>query len=105
MVLSLAGCQPTGSVAPAAGLPGLSLVPSANGLMVAGSGGREIGFGRDQAGALSSVTRVEGRPPQTTDCQSGRQAFTTANGLRLVFEKGTFVGWTDDTGGAGRGCA
>lgn len=105
LVLGLAGCQSVGSVPPSTGVPGLSLVPAAGGLTVAGSGGREIGFGRDQIGALESITRIEGTAPRTVPCGNGRQAFAAKDDLRLVFAGGTFVGWSTPTETMGRGCA
>ncbi|WP_179380885.1 hypothetical protein [Jannaschia marina] len=101
--LVLAGCQTVSASAPS-GLSGLSLVPAPGGLLVEGSGGREIGFGRDQTGALESVARVEGTSPRAVACPSGRQGMETRTGLTLVFERGTFVGWEGAQGRAGRGC-
>ena len=69
-----------------------------------GSGGREISFGRDRIGALESVAKVTGRVPAPVPCGGGRDAFDAGDGLRLVFEGKTFVGWTGPAGAAGRGC-
>lgn len=103
-LLALAACQPAGPVA-APGGGGLSLVPAPGGLLVQGSGGREIGFGRDRQGALDSVARVEGMVPRGVACGGERVAFTTASDLRLVFEGGAFVGWQTEMRSAGRICA
>ncbi|CTQ48895.1 hypothetical protein [Jannaschia donghaensis] len=106
-VVVLAACQPTGGadIRSGDGIPGLSLVPAPGGLMVAGSGGREIGFGRDRIGALQSMGRIEGRSPQPVDCPApGRDAFDTTTGLRVIFEGEKFVGWTNGVGTAGRTC-
>ncbi|TFL20141.1 hypothetical protein [Jannaschia formosa] len=85
--------------------PGLRLVPAPAGLDVAGSGGREIGFGRDRAGALASVARVEGASPRAVACPApGLDAFRTEGGLVLVFTGTSFVGWAQDGARAGRGC-
>ena len=100
--LALAGCQ-AATVAPVPS--GLTLVPAPGGLDVAGSGGREIGFGRAEAGALASVARVEGVAPRPVACGAGRTAYETGAGLTLVFEREVFVGWADASGRAGRGCA
>ena len=102
-VMALSGCQAATPTVPPAN--DLSLVPASGGLDVAGSGGREIGFGRDRIGVLESVTRVEGRRPRSVSCLFGRDAFETASGLRLVFAGNTFVGWESPAGKAGRGCA
>lgn len=98
LVLAIAGCQPAPS------LTGLSLRPAPNGLAVDGSGGREIGFGRAQAGALAAIARVEGRVPRAVPCGGGREAFAADGGLRVVFEAGRFVGWESEAGAAGRTC-
>ncbi|WP_092640423.1 hypothetical protein [Jannaschia faecimaris] len=106
-VAVLTACQPgaTARTATLVGQPGLSLAPAPGGLIVVGSGGREIGFGRDQKGALESVARVEEAAPQPTVCGNGRDGFLTKSGLRLVFEDGRFVGWEGAPGRAGRRCA
>ena len=82
---------------------GLALRPMAGGLAVEGSGGREIGFGRAQAGALAAMAKVAGRAPRPAACRPGREAFALG-GLRVVFEAERFVGWQDASGAAGRGC-
>ena len=101
-VLLMAGC---GADAPgSAGRSDLALVPAPGGLDTAGSGGREIGFGRDRPGVLESVGRIEGQVPRPVDCGSGREAYATSENLRLVFEGRTFVGWESPDAAAGRGC-
>ncbi len=105
-VCVLAACQQVdapGVGAPMAA-PRLALVPAPGGLLVEGSGGREIGFGRDRSGALASIAKVEGGAARPVACGAGREAFATAGGLGVVFEGGTFVGWRDVTAAAGRGC-
>jgi|GEM_PF-2641183 len=104
LLAGLAACQPVVPPVASPGLPGLTLVPASGGLLVNGSGGREIGFGRDQPGALQTVARIEGMAPRGTSCGSGRQAFVTKGNLQLVFESGTFVGWTSGSDTAGRTC-
>lgn len=95
-----------GAGVPDAGGEGrFSLVPAPGGLDVAGSGGREIGFGRDRPGVLETVARVEGRPPRPVSCAGGRSAATLRDGTVIVFEGETFVGWRRGADGAGRGCA
>lgn len=103
VLLVLAACQPAGPSAPV-GTSGLTLVPAPVGLLVQGSGGREIGFGRDQAGVLESVARIEGTAPRTVPCGGGRVAYATIRSVRLVFERGSFVGWQTVSGSAGRSC-
>ncbi|WGH77464.1 hypothetical protein [Jannaschia ovalis] len=106
LAVALTGCTAAApNLSPTPPPRGLALVPAPGGLLVAGSGGREIGFGRAQAGALASVAKVQGATPVPTGCGRGRQAFRTAEGLVLVFEAGRFVGWAGVAGAAGRGCA
>ncbi|PWJ22233.1 hypothetical protein [Jannaschia seohaensis] len=102
----LTGCvaaPPPGSPAPSE--PALSLVPYEGGLVVVGSGGREIGFGRDRPGALASVARVEGVAPRPIPCAAlGRDGFVTREGVTLIFTEHSFVGWAQDGRRAGRTC-
>ena len=101
MVLAAAGC---GGRDPAPPRPAYALAPAAGGLDVVGSGGREIGFGRDRAGVLASVEAVTGIRPRPVDCAGGREALSTG-ALTLVFEARRFVGWRDaDGASAGAGC-
>lgn len=102
-LMALAACQPAEPSGPVR-TPGLSLVPAPGGLLVQGSGGREIGFGRDQAGVLESVARIEGTAPRPVPCSDRRVAFSTAGTVRLVFERGSFVGWQTIQDEAGRSC-
>ena len=105
-LVPLAACQQTAiSPAPPPSVSGLRLVPVPSGLRVDGSGGREIGLGRDRLGALQSAARVEGEMPRPVSCASGREGFATKGGITMVFEAGRLVGWEDGTGRAGRGCA
>lgn len=105
--LLLAGCAPSDGqsgrdVQPARGL---TLVPAPGGLEVAGSGGREIGFGRDRAGALESAARVAGRRPEAAPCAAPGRDAARLGDLTLVFERGAFVGWaTADGAAAGARC-
>jgi hypothetical protein len=87
----------------APGAPRLALVPAAGGLDVAGSGGLEIGFGRDRAGVLAAVGRVTGAAARAAPCGGGLAA-VRFDGLVLVFEGPRFVGWRDGAARAGRGC-
>lgn len=106
LLAGLAGCAvavpvPIPVVVPARA--DLSLRPAPGGIEVAGSGGREIGFGRAQAGALAAIARIEGRAPRAVPCGAGREAYDTRD-LCVVFEGGRFVGWEGATGSAGRTC-
>ncbi|UWQ18523.1 hypothetical protein [Jannaschia sp. M317] len=107
--LFLAGCVAAEPPAPA-GLPGLSLVPAADGLTVDGSGGRQIAFGRARTGVLESIARIEGQRPEPVACGGGRSAWVTQSGLLLVFDPGgtddaRFAGWQGGGTRAGRTCA
>lgn len=110
VVVAVAACAPS---APAAGGPRAnvappsphSLIPAVDGLDVTASGGRQIGFGRDQLGVLQTVPRVTGTAPGIADCSApNRTAYGTDSGLTLVFERGAFVGWQTAGAAAGRGC-
>lgn len=103
----LAGCAgaavaPVSRVSPVPSAP-LSLSPTPRGLDVTGSGGREIGFGRAQAGALASAERVSGGTARAVPCGGGREAYDI-DGIAMVFEGGRFVGWRTPDGAAGAGC-
>lgn len=100
---ALAACAPSAE-APAPPSP-FALVPAAGGLSVTGSGGREIGFGRDRPGALRTVARIEGRMPASAPCAApGLEAFRTRDGLDLIFTATSFVGWRNGPAAAGRAC-
>ncbi|MCK0168844.1 hypothetical protein MWU52_14890 [Jannaschia sp. S6380] len=101
-LLLVAACQPVAPDGPGAGR--YTLVPAPGGLNVEGSGGREIGFGRDRPGVLQTVERVERQAPRAAVCGPGRDAVLLRDGTRLIFEDGTFVGWDVPAGAAGRGC-
>lgn len=104
IVLLVVGCSIPKQAPVPVSAPGLTLVPAAQGLDVAGSGGREIGFGRDRRGVLESVTRIEGRPPVPTPCGT-RDGYETASGFTLIFDDlRRFVGWQRDATGAGVPC-
>ncbi|CTQ32454.1 hypothetical protein [Jannaschia rubra] len=104
-VVALTACAPGATGGGSTRLAGLTLVPAPGGLDVAGSGGREIGFGRDRPGVLDTVARIEGVAPRPVPCGSGRDAYATAGGLRLVFRGRTFVGWDSVSDRAGLSCA
>ena len=105
--VTLAACagpvaEERGVVPPAVGL---TLVPTATGLAVDGSGGREIGFGRDRAGALQSALRVAGGRADPLACaEAGRDAARIGS-LVMVFEAGAFVGWSAGGAAAGGRCS
>ena len=109
-VLGLAGCVPAGTTgvpapAPVQRVSGLTLIPGPGGLTVGGSGGREIGFGRDRPGVLESVAKVTGAVPVAVACPAaGRDGFRVGLDLVIVFEGKTFVGWETTGARAGRSC-
>ncbi|UWQ21609.1 hypothetical protein [Jannaschia sp. W003] len=101
LVLLLGACQPGPAPETARGL---ALVPAAGGLDVAGSGGREIGFGRDRLGAIESAAKVTGLRPRAVACAApGRDAVRFGE-LEMVFERGAFTGWRTPEGAAGAAC-
>ena len=82
---------------------GLTLVPVADGLEVAGSGGRRIGFGRDRAGAVASAARVAGAAPRAVACAAGTGV--AVGDLVMVFDgRDAFAGWTTPEAAAGLRC-
>lgn len=105
LMLALAGCVSAPEDGQtSAPLPGLSLVPGPSGLMVAGSGGRDISFGRDREGATQSAARVTGEAPRAFSCsEPGRDAVALGS-LLMVFESGAFVGTVDIEESFGRAC-
>ena len=98
-VLTACAGAPDPDAAPAR----FALVPAPGGLDVVGSGGREIGFGRAQAGALESVRAVTGDTPRAVACDSGRDAYAVGD-LTLIFEARRFVGWRTAADAAGADC-
>ena len=104
--LGLAACTAEAPAPDPERIPGLSLQPGPRGLLVVGSGGLEIGFGRDRMGVLESIGRVEGASPVPRSCDVGRAAVETVGGLSLVFADERFVGWEAPDGrSAGQPCA
>ncbi|MEM8850121.1 MAG: hypothetical protein AAGE03_08805 [Pseudomonadota bacterium] len=102
VVLALIGCatvDPTPPPSP------YTLVPASTGLDVAGSGGREIGFGRDRDGALASASGVTGAPPQPVPCAGGRDGVRVDASLTMIFTGETFTGWQTEDAAAGTPCA
>jgi hypothetical protein len=96
--LMLAGCAGGGA------RDMLSLVPVADGIEVAGSGGLRIGFGRDRDGALASAASVTGAPLQTVRCASGHEGVRVDDDLVMVFRSRTFVGWQTGDRSGGYAC-
>ena len=96
-LLIAAACAPAAPDAPPVP-PGVTLVPAAEGLDVAGTG-QEIGFGRHRPGAVAAVTRVLGRAPEApvgrSDCPGGplTEIAWPRAGLTLIFAQDAFVGW------------
>jgi hypothetical protein len=96
--LSACAAAPEAERAPA-------FAPDADGIALVGSPLR-IDFGRAQAGAISAVTRLEGRGPAgTTACAGGVSAARWDSGLALHFRDGAFLGWSRPDGtSAGIAC-
>jgi hypothetical protein len=74
--------------------------------------GRRIDFGRDRAGVVQTMGRLQGAAPELTACSApGVTAAQWRDGLVLVFVNNAFTGWrTDDlqvsaTGAASAGTA
>ena len=92
VVVALSGCvspQPETKPMPQ------RIIPYSGGLQIADSGGREISFGRAQAGVEKAIDRLVG--PTIIDgvgdgagCELKSWSGT---GLSLIFDKGAFVGW------------
>ncbi|MEM7488023.1 MAG: hypothetical protein AAF390_02755 [Pseudomonadota bacterium] len=100
--LVLAGC---GAAQPDAPPSPYALVPASGGLDVAGSGGREIGFGRDRDGALESALRVAGGPATAVPCAGGRDGVRVDASLTMIFTGRTFTGWQTEEAAVGTPCA
>lgn len=79
---------------------GPSLRPAQDGLDVVGSGGRQIGFGREAAGALASAVKVAGGSAVPVTCGAGPSAHRVGP-VTMVFTGGAFTGWAT----AGTPCA
>lgn len=90
LTLALSGCvgaapQATGPVAP--------IRFDASGIEVEGTGQR-IDFGRDRAGVVETMTRLQGSAPRQLPCDNGTIAgYRWQDGPLLVFRNDAFVGW------------
>ena len=80
-----------------------ALAPGPSGLAVAGTG-REIGFGRAQAGAVAAASRLIGPPSGRAPCEGPGEVVRWPSGLALHFPGGTLTGWEDGGRSAGRLC-
>ena len=90
-VVALSGCvspQPETTPMPQ------RIIPYSGGLKIADSAGQEISFGRVQLGVEVAMNRLVGATPnETAMTAQGCQIKGWKNGLKLVFDKGDFVGW------------
>jgi len=91
IVFALSGCV---SPAPVSAPLPQRIIPAADGLKIADSGGQEISFGRVQLGVEVAINRLVGAAPSDAGITAqGCEVRSWKNGLKLVFEKGEFVGW------------
>ena len=91
-VLVLSGCvspQPDSASLPQ------RIVPASDGLKITDSGGKEISFGRSQAGVEKAIGRLVGPTviDGVDDGQGCELRHWGGSGLSLIFDKGKFVGW------------
>lgn len=92
-VTLVAGCVSTGA-APVAEGPVVPIRFDSRGIEAVGTGQR-IDFGRDQAGVVETMTRLQGRAPVALPCDhSANAAFRWRDGPLLVFRNGAFAGWS-----------
>ncbi|MEM7709586.1 MAG: hypothetical protein AAF264_02310 [Pseudomonadota bacterium] len=101
LALVLGGCAATEPSTPPSPL---TLMPAAGGLDVVGSGGREIGFGRERPGAVESAIRVAGGSAEAVPCAAGRDGVRVDASLTMIFTGRTFTGWETDEAAAGTPC-
>ena len=102
--VALSACAPS-PVADRSAAQGL--VPDSLGLQPNGSPLR-IDFGRAEAGAVPVTSRLLGEDPVFRGAVAGctLTAARWDDGFTMWFDRGSFVGWTDASGGgAGEVCA
>lgn len=87
---ALSGCMISQPVSPV--LP-QRIMPAADGLKIADSGGQEISFGRTQLGVEVAINRLVGQVFDAGLTPQGCALRSWKNGLKLVFDQGRFVGW------------
>ncbi|MBV7410975.1 hypothetical protein KJP29_18500 [Maritimibacter sp. DP1N21-5] len=105
-LLLLAGCGAAGTVPTTPARQGVTFVPDANGLGVAGRSTR-IDFGRSPSGVIPVMEREvgQGRDKPLANCPSGVVRVVDYAGLELSFSDERFVGWRQDDASAGQTCA
>lgn len=90
------GCVSLGAPPVIEGPTGGHVVPirfDMGGIEAIGTGQR-IDFGRDRAGVVETMTRLQGRAPTELPCDaSDRSALQWPDGPLLVFYNGAFAGW------------
>lgn len=91
VAIALSGCTPAVPDSPP--LP-QRIIPANGGLKIANSGGQEISFGRAQLGVENAINKLVGAVPNESG-MTARECDIRGwkNGLKLVFDKGEFVGW------------
>jgi len=91
--LLLAGCLNLGAPPVAQG-PVVPIRFDSAGIAAVGTGQR-IDFGRDRAGVIATMTRIQGSAPTELPCdRTTHQGFRWQNGPLLVFRNGAFAGWS-----------
>lgn len=90
--LLLAGCVGAGP-APVVEGPVVPLRYDVDGIEALGTGQR-IDFGRDRAGVLQTMTRLQGASPTELPCDDpANRAYRWRDGPVLIFRNGAFAGW------------
>ncbi|GAB5449378.1 hypothetical protein [Gymnodinialimonas sp.] len=92
-MILLTGCVSIGP-APVAPGPVVSIRFDTGGIEAVGTGQR-IDFGRDRAGVIETMTRLQGSAPTPLPCDDSRRAaYRWQDGPLLVFRDDDFVGWS-----------
>ncbi|OAN75174.1 hypothetical protein A8B78_16580 [Jannaschia sp. EhC01] len=91
--LLLTACVSTGAPPVAQG-PVVPIRFDSGGIEAVGTGQR-IDFGRDRAGVIETMTRLQGRAPTELPCDAAaNSAYRWQGGPLLVFRNGAFAGWS-----------
>lgn len=90
---ALTGCVSLGP-APVAEGPVVPVRFDSAGIEAVGTGQR-IDFGRDRAGVIETMTRLQGSAPTELPCDASvNSAYVWQDGPLLVFRNGAFAGWS-----------
>lgn len=66
---------------------------------------QRIDFGRTDHSTLGAMTKLAGRPPETTGlCPNGARFAQWRDGTALIFQGGDFRGWKTEETSAGLAC-